>query len=128
VPGALAILGIIAALALAATGLLVTRPLPGGEALVAELERALTRAGRPVRAGTTLSAIEHRLGPDTDAAAYVRALRLARFGGAVAEPSPGQRRALRAQLGSGLGPLGRLRALWALPPRRKGRAPGPAAS
>jgi len=33
-------------------------------------------------------------------------------------PSPAGRRALRSQLGSGLGVLGRLRALWALPPAR----------
>ena len=33
-------------------------------------------------------------------------------------PSPGGRRALRRELGSGSGPRGRLRALWALPPWR----------
>jgi hypothetical protein len=116
--GALEIVGLVAALALGAGALLATRPPPRGEALVAELERALARVGRPVTDGMTLAAIERWLGTDTEAAAYVRALRLARFGGAGMQASPGQRRALRAELGSGHGPLRRLRALWALPPRR----------
>jgi len=111
-----------AALALGAVALLgalvlVTRPLASGEELVAELERALARSGRPLAAGATLASLEYRMVGST-AAAYVRALRLQRFGGATDPPTPGQRRALRAHLRAGLGPLGRLRALWALPPRR----------
>ena len=120
--GALEILGIVALLAALATLAVRTRPLRGGEAMIAELERALTRTGRTLPDGTTLSAIERRLGADTDAAAYVRALRLQRFAGAGLAPTARQRRALRGQLGSGLGPLGRLRALWAVPPRRRAGA------
>jgi hypothetical protein len=85
--------------------------------MIAELEGALHRTGRPVPGGATLSSIESRLGPGTEAAAYVRALRLQRFAGGRELPTPGQRRALRARLGAGLGPLGWLRALWAVPPR-----------
>ena len=116
--GALEVLGIIAVLAVLATVAVGTRPLRGGDAMLAELEQALMRTGRTLPGGTTLSAIERRLGADTDAAAYVRALRLQRFAGSGEAPTARQRRALRAQLGTGLGPLGRLRALWAVPPRR----------
>jgi hypothetical protein len=82
---------------------------------LAELERALARSGRPVRAGVTLAALERRI-ESPEAAAYVRAVRLARFGGAALAPVPAQRRALRAQLRAGLGLRGWLRAWWALPP------------
>jgi hypothetical protein len=116
--GALEVLGIIAVLAVLATVAVGTRPLRGGDAMLAELEQALMRTGRTLPPGSTLSAIERRLGPDTDAAAYVRALRLQRFAGRGEAPTARQRRALRAQLGTGLGPLGWLRALWAVPPRR----------
>ncbi len=115
---ALDVVAIIVALALLGVVALAVRPLPRGAAMLAELERALARAGRPAAGGTTLSAIEQRLGSDTGAAAYVRALRLQRFGGSSEQPTAPQRRALRAALRGGLGPLGRLRALWALPPRR----------
>jgi protein-glutamine gamma-glutamyltransferase len=47
----------------------------------------------------------------------VRTLRLSRYGGAGGAPTMGQRRALRRELGRGLGFIGRIRALWALPPR-----------
>jgi protein-glutamine gamma-glutamyltransferase len=43
-----------------------------------------------------------------------------RFGGSSDRPTARQRRAVRAALRDGLGPLGRLRALWAFPPRRLG--------
>jgi transglutaminase-like putative cysteine protease len=91
---------------------------PAGEALVAELERALARSGRPIAAGTTLAALEQRLRSSPEAAGYVRTLRLARFGGGRALPTPAQRRALRAHLAAGLGLTGAIRALWALPPGR----------
>jgi len=93
------------------------RPEPTDERLVAELERALARCGRPVADGVTLAALEHRFRSSPAAAGYVRTIRLARFGGEGELPSPAQRRALRAQLSAGLGTIGRLRALWALPPR-----------
>jgi transglutaminase-like putative cysteine protease len=118
----------IAALVLAVilvAGALATRPLNGDEAELAELERAFARSGRPLEAGVTLSALERRLSAAPAAASYVRVLRLARFGPGAEGPTPGQRRALRAQLRMGLGPIGRLRALWALPPRRPRREPAP---
>jgi hypothetical protein len=110
---------LVGALGMLGALLLGTRPLEPGERLVAELERALARSGRPLAGGVTLAALERRLSGSPDAAAYVRALRLQRFGAAAKAPTPAQRRALRAQLRLGLGPLGRLRALWALPPRRR---------
>ena len=85
---------------------------------VAELEAALRRIGRPATAGTTLRQIEQRFGRTPDAAAYLQALRAGRYAPAAPPPTPGGRRALRRELGSGSGPRGRLRALWALPPWR----------
>jgi transglutaminase-like putative cysteine protease len=95
----------------------------GGE--LAELERALRRSGRPAAAGSTLRGLEGRFGRDPDAVGYLRALADRRFGLAGAGPSAAQRRALRRALARGLGPAGRLRALWALPPRpgRRGLRP-----
>jgi transglutaminase-like putative cysteine protease len=84
---------------------------------VAELEAALRRAGRPLETGTTLRQLEHRLGLSSDATAYLRALSASRYGPGAAPPTSAQRRALRRALAQGLGPAGRLRALWALPPR-----------
>jgi hypothetical protein len=105
---------------LALLGLLVlgTRPLEPDQRLVAELERALARSGRPLAGGVTLATLERRFGGSPEAAGYVRALRMHRFGVTAETPTPAQRRAFRAQLRMGLGPLGALRALWALPPRR----------
>jgi len=90
---------------------------PDGNELLAELERALSRSGRPVSSGVTLVALEHRFRDTPAAAAYVRAIRMLRFGGSNELPTTAQRRALRGQLRYGLGAFGRLRALWALPPR-----------
>jgi hypothetical protein len=84
---------------------------------VAELEAALRRAGRPLETGTTLRQLEQRLGATSEATAYLRALSASRYGPAPSPPTPAQRRALRRALAQGLGPAGRLRALWALPPR-----------
>jgi hypothetical protein len=116
--GALALLG-----ALAAVAVLAVKRLQGGheDPVVSELERALARSGRPLAPGTTLRELEHRFRSSPGAAGYVRALRLERYGGAGEPPTRAQRRALRARLAEGLGPTGRLRALWALPPWR---APG----
>ena len=88
------------------------------EELLAELERALARSGRPIADGATLAALERRFRTSPEAAAYVRALRLARFGGAGRRADAGQRRALRGQLRAGPR-AGRAaaRGLWALPPR-----------
>jgi hypothetical protein len=91
---------------------------PTEERLVEELERALARCGRPVSDGVTLASLEHRFRSSPAAAEYIRAIRLARFGGQRELPTPAQRRALRLQLSLGLGMIGRIRALWALPPRR----------
>jgi hypothetical protein len=107
--------------ALLVTAYLLTRPLAPGEARLAELERAFARTRRPVGAGTTLLELERRLATSPEAAGYVRELRMARFGEGAGEPSRRQRRALRTELRLGLGPLGRARALWALPPRRDRR-------
>jgi transglutaminase-like putative cysteine protease len=87
---------------------------------VAELEAALRRAGRPLAPGTTLRQLEQRLGAPSDATAYLRALSASRYAPGAVTPTPAQRRALRRALAQGLGPVGRLRALWALPPRPRG--------
>jgi transglutaminase-like putative cysteine protease len=115
---------VLAGLALAVAAVLLAlrrrgdRGAPGGEELLAELERALRRCGRPVSDGVTLAALEHRFRTTPAAAEYVRAVRLQRYAGSAARPTHGQRRALRAALAAGLGATGWLRALWALPPRR----------
>jgi protein-glutamine gamma-glutamyltransferase len=119
--GAIALALVLLALALRA----FTRPAqPSGDELLAELERALARCGRPISDGITLAALEHRFRSAPEAAEYIHRIRLVRFGGASQLPTPEQRRALRAQLRAGLGAVGRLRALWALPPKwtRSGRA------
>jgi hypothetical protein len=129
----LALAGIaLAAAAIAAIVLWVERRRhPPGAPELAELERALRRAGRTPAARTTLRDLERSLGPDEGVVGYLRAVRAARYAGpGAAPPSPAERRALRHVLGAGLGPRGRLRALWALPPRldrwavsgRRGRA------
>ncbi|HST40427.1 MAG TPA: transglutaminase-like domain-containing protein [Conexibacter sp.] len=105
---------------LGAAGLLLRRalrPPADADALLAELERALRRTGRPAAPQLTLLALERRLHDAPDAAAYVHTLRHARFAGAEATVTARQRRALRAELARGLGLGGRLRALLALPPR-----------
>lgn len=92
--------------------------LPGGPAApeLAELQRALHRSGRTPSPRTTLAQLEQLLGGGGAGAAYVRAVRRARFEGADARPTAAQRRALRRELAAGLGLPGRLRAWWALPP------------
>ena len=49
---------VLAALAVLVWSLL--RPEPTADELVAELERALARSGRPLADGVTLAALEHR--------------------------------------------------------------------
>ena len=129
-PAAMA-LGVAALVALLAGVALLRRrtrrfpPLAPAERALAELVRALRRAGRPVAPGTTLAQLERRLGRTRGGAAYFAALREARYRSSGAPPSPGQRRALRRELAAGLGWRGRAQAWWALPPRlgRPGRTP-----
>jgi protein-glutamine gamma-glutamyltransferase len=111
---------LVALLALALVAWSRTAPLDA-EGMLAELERALARSGRPISNGVTLAALERRFRTSPEAAGYVRALRMARFGGEPRLPTLGQRRALRAQLRAGLGLGGALRALWAVPPRPERR-------
>jgi hypothetical protein len=85
---------------------------------IAELERALRSVGRPVTTGTTLRQLEHRLGTySPEAGDYLRALVAGRYAAAPPPPPRAGRRALRRALAQGAGLGGRLRALWALPPR-----------
>ena len=84
-----------------------------------ELERALRRARRAPGPGATLQALEDSFARSPAAAGYVRALRDQRYGGRGGEPTRAQRRGLRSELGRGGGLIGRLRAWWALPPRRR---------
>ena len=90
---------------------------------LAELQRALHRSGRTPPAAMTLTGLERTLGGSDAAIGYLRALQARRFGGAGSGPTAAQRRALRRELGSGLGFAGRLRAWWALPPLIGRRGP-----
>jgi transglutaminase-like putative cysteine protease len=84
---------------------------------LAELERALRVSGRPAAPATTLTDLERLLGASTDARGYLRAVAAQRFAASGAPPTERQRRAMRHELASGLGRIGRLRAWWAMPPR-----------
>jgi transglutaminase-like putative cysteine protease len=118
----IALVVVVVALGLAARGLWHRRGLrrlahAGEDPMVAELERALRRSGRSVPEGTTLLELERRFAHQAGAREYVRALADRRYGPGGPGPTAAQRRALRSALGAGLGLRGRLRALWALPPR-----------
>jgi protein-glutamine gamma-glutamyltransferase len=121
VPWPLYAIAAVLLLLLAAWLLALRRGPRGGSPMdraIAELERALRSVGRPVATGTTLRQLEHRLGSySPEVGAYVRSLVAGRYAASPAPPSRAGRRALRRALGHGLGPAGRLRALWALPPR-----------
>jgi transglutaminase-like putative cysteine protease len=93
------------------------RRLAAGWGPLDDLELALHRARRDPRPGATLQSLEDAMSGAPGAAAFVRAVREARYSPRPAEPTPAQRRALRAELGRGGGLVGRLRAWWALPPR-----------
>lgn len=114
----LAIFGLLAGLGLAGLAF-ATRPVPHQtpEQMLAELERAFRRSGRELAPQLTLAELERRMVNDPGAVGYVQAITRARFGTGGARPSAAERRALRNALASGLGLSGRLRALWALPPR-----------
>jgi hypothetical protein len=118
------LLVVLVGLAVATVALTVRLREPTEEELLSELERAFTRSGRSVPAGTTLAELERRLRDSPAAQDYVRRLRLARFAGGSQRPSSEQRRALRRQLRAGLGLGSRARAAWALPPRITLRMPG----
>ena len=89
---------------------------------ILELERALRRANRLPAPGTTLAALESSLRHAPDAAGYLRTVRGSRYSPSAGQlPTPEQRRGLRAELARGGGLSQRLRALYALPPRRETR-------
>jgi transglutaminase-like putative cysteine protease len=116
---ALIVLGAAAALAIALR--VERRRHPPTAPELAELERALRRSGRDPRPPTTLRDLERLLGPDARAAGYLRAVRDTRYDETATVPTDRQRRGLRRALGDGLGWRGRVRALWALPPRLRMR-------
>ncbi|HSD78974.1 MAG TPA: transglutaminaseTgpA domain-containing protein [Solirubrobacteraceae bacterium] len=90
---------------------------------IAELHTALRRSGRLPAPAVTLHRLERTLAGGSPAARdYLRALGAARYAARGGGPTSHQRRALRRELAAGLGLRGRLRALWALPPRRPRRA------
>jgi hypothetical protein len=96
--------------------LVVARPRAHADAAGGAAPRA--RALGPARAGpTTLAGLEGQLAGAPAARDYVRKLRLARYAGAPVAPTRAERAALRDELAAGLGARGRLRAIWALPPR-----------
>ena len=114
-----AVLAIVIALLGAGAVVVIRRGrVPGGPLApeLAELQRALHRSGRTPPAAMTLTGLERTLGGSDAAIGYLRALQERRFGGGGTGPTAAQRRALRRELGSGLGIAGRLRAWWALPP------------
>jgi transglutaminase-like putative cysteine protease len=88
-----------------------------GDPELEELRLALVRSGRDTAPDLTLQRVETLLAGSDGALAYVRTLRVARYGGGDGATTPAQRRALRRELAAGLGLRGRLRAVWALPPR-----------
>jgi len=91
---------------------------PGVDPDLAELVRALRRSGRMPTNGVTLWRLETVLGGSEEAQGYLRAVPEHRYGDENAPPpTRAQRRALRRVLSAGLGPFGRLRGWWALPPR-----------
>jgi transglutaminase-like putative cysteine protease len=118
--------GVAGLLGLAAVAVLLVRrrrartppsaPAAADRAL-AELERALRRAGRPAPTGVTLTGLEKRLRASGEGATYLRKLRAVRYGPGAEVPTRADRAAFRRDLAQGLGWQGRLRALWALPPR-----------
>ncbi len=82
-----------------------------------ELRRALARSGRAAAPPLTLQALERTLAGTPAAQDYVRKLRLERYAGREEAPTREERAALRDDFAAGLGLRGRLRAIWALPPK-----------
>jgi transglutaminase-like putative cysteine protease len=117
VPLALALV----ALALVAGGVVLAirrrrRLVRSGDPELEELRGALARTGRGPSPDMTLARLEQLLAGSDGALGYLRALRLARYGSGADAPTARQRRALRRELGAGLGIRGRLWSIWALPP------------
>jgi transglutaminase-like putative cysteine protease len=111
--------GIASALIMTAAALLQRRhhrrrP-PPAQRPMADFERALQRARVDGAHGVTLSGLEQRFRGWPGAVGYVRALRDARYSGHAAEPTPEQRRGLRAALARDAGIW---RSWWAVPPKR----------
>jgi len=113
--------GLLLLVGLWTRALVVHRRAGGDPAEVAlmELNTALRRMGMVVMPSTTLALLERRLrtmaGPE--AVKYARLLREYRYGPNGAQlPSRHERRALRRSLAVMGGPMGRLKALLALPP------------
>ena len=111
-------LGALAALVLSCSACAPAGRCRRWTARCASSRHALRRAGRPLETGTTLRQLEQRLGASDEANAYLRALSASRYGPTPRLPTAAERRALRRALAQGLGWAGRLRAFWALPPRR----------
>ena len=80
---------------------------------VADLERALRRAGRRGAPSRTLRQLQQDV--DLPGDPYLSALGAARYGSGPG-PDARQRAAFRRSLGRRLGRAGRVRALWAVPP------------
>jgi hypothetical protein len=119
--GGAAALALLGAAALVVT--LVRRRPPSPDDAVAELHRALRRSGRRVAPDTTLHGLAGRFA-GTAAEGYLRQLSDSRFGARATPPTRAQRAGLRRALGAGLGPMGRARAWWAVPPRPPGAGRG----
>ena len=94
-------------------------PAAAAEARLRELEAALIRLRSWTVGGTTLLALEHRLGSAAGpaAAGYAAKLRAARYAPRdPGQPTAAERRAMRRELTGGLGMRARLRGLLAIPP------------
>jgi transglutaminase-like putative cysteine protease len=118
-------LAALAAVVLALAAVMLRRfwHAPSPAELTAELERAFSVAGQRLDADVTLADLQRLLADSPAAAGYVGALSAARYGPGKEAPSVQGRAALRRWLAQGTGAGGRLRALAALPPRRRpGRA------
>jgi protein-glutamine gamma-glutamyltransferase len=108
-----------ASVALRARALRGLTPEQVAEAQLAELRRALARLEWEVPAATTLLGLERRLGrmAGPASARYAARLRAHRYDPrAPSAPGPRDRRALRHELSSRAGLVGRLRGLLAIPP------------
>ena len=124
----LRLLALLMLAALAGTGVWVVlrvraqrdlTPEQRAEAQLAELRRALARLDWEVPAATTLLGLERRLGRTAGPAAarYAAGLRAYRYDPrAPSAPGASDRRALRRELSSRAGMVGRLRGLVAIPP------------
>ena len=92
---------------------------PSTAALTVELEHAFAVSRQPLDADVTLADLERLLADSPAAAGYVRALAASRYTRATEAPTAQGRAALRRWLAQGGGAGARLRALAALPPRRR---------